>query len=260
MWFQHSKKEINKTWKTTVQYLTVQFPVTGKIFERILYYNMYEIFTENNSISPNESGFKLRDSCIHQLLSITHEIHKSFGNGLEVWSILLEISKAFDKEWHKRVLYKLNGVSGKLFDIITVFLDLKKQRIVFNGQYFSWTSVESGVPQGSIFGSLLFFIYINGLSGDLTTNAQLFGDDTSLFSIVHNMNTSTINLSNDLNKIKNGANQCKINLISTLANKLRGLHFQASFKRKIIIKFIWITSPLNKFTLKNILQCILILN
>ena len=108
-------------------------------------------------------------------------------------------------------MYKLNGVSDKLLDIITVFLDFKKQRIVLNGQYSSWTSVEAGVPQGSIFGSLLFLIYLNGLSGDLTTNAQLFGDESSLFSIVHNMNTSTIKLSNNLNKIKNWANQWKMN-------------------------------------------------
>ena len=44
---------------------------------------MYETFAENNLISPDESGFKLRDSCINQLLSITHEIHKSFDDGLQ---------------------------------------------------------------------------------------------------------------------------------------------------------------------------------
>ena len=54
-------------------------------------------------------------------------------------------------------------------------------------------------------------IYINDHSDDLTTNVQLFADDTSLFSIVHNMSTFTINLNNDLNKIKNWATQWKMN-------------------------------------------------
>ena len=52
-------------------------PVARKIFERILYNKMYEFFLEY----PNESGFKPGDSCINQLLSVTHEIHKSFDDG-----------------------------------------------------------------------------------------------------------------------------------------------------------------------------------
>ena len=96
-------------------------------------------------------------------------------------------------------------------DIITDFLNLRKQRFVLNGQYSSWTSIEAGVPQGLILGPLLFLIYINNPSEDLTANVKLFADDTSLFSIVCNTNTSTTNLSNDLNKIKNWAFQWKMN-------------------------------------------------
>ena len=72
-------------------------PVDRKTFERTLCNKMYEFFTKNNLISPNQSGFKPSDSCINQLLSITHEIYKSFDNGLEVQGIFLDISKAFDK-------------------------------------------------------------------------------------------------------------------------------------------------------------------
>ena len=60
------------------------------------------------------------------------------------------------------------------------------------------------MSRGSILGPLLFLIYVNNLSDDLTTNvSKLFAEDNSLSSMVHNMNTSTINLNNDLNKIKN---------------------------------------------------------
>ena len=120
-------------------------PVAGKIFERILY-NMYEFFTENNSISPNQSGFKPGDSCINQLLSITHEIYNSFDDGVEVRGIFLDISKAFQKVWHQRLLHKpkQNGISGKLFDIITDFLNFGKRRVVLKGQYSSWTSIKAG--------------------------------------------------------------------------------------------------------------------
>ena len=63
--------------------------------------NFYEFFIKNNLISSNQSGFKQGDSCIYQLLSITHEIYQPFDNGFEVRGIFRDISKAFDKVWHK---------------------------------------------------------------------------------------------------------------------------------------------------------------
>ena len=62
---------------------------------------MLRFFLGNKLISINHSGFKPGDSCINQLLSITHEIYKSFDDGLEVKSVFLDISKAFDKVWHE---------------------------------------------------------------------------------------------------------------------------------------------------------------
>ena len=59
-------------------------PVARKIFERILYNSMYEFFTENNLISPNQPSVKPGDSCVNQFLSIAHEIYKPFDDGLEV--------------------------------------------------------------------------------------------------------------------------------------------------------------------------------
>ena len=76
---------------------------------------------------------------------------------------------------------KQNGISGKLFDIVTDFLNFRKQRAVCNGHYSSWTSIEAGVPQGSILGPQLFLIYINDLSEELATNIKLFADDSPFF-------------------------------------------------------------------------------
>ena len=61
---------------------------------------------------------------------------------------------------------------------------------MLNGQNSSWTNVRAGVPQGSILGPLLVLIYRNDLSDNLTSNAKLFADDTSVFSVVYDVNTS----------------------------------------------------------------------
>ena len=70
--------------------------------------------------------------------------------------------------------------------------------------------LEQVFPQGSILGPLLFLIYINDLSEGLSSNAKLFADDTSLFSVIHDSNTSALELNSDLAKINRWAFQWKM--------------------------------------------------
>ena len=188
-------------------------PICGKIFERLIYNVMYDFLTENDLLSPNQSGFRSGDSCINQLLSINHEILNAFDKGLEVRGIFLDISKAFDKVWHDGLAFKLrqNGISGDIINILQDFLRNRKQRVVLNGQYSSWADVNAGVPQGSILGRLIFLIYINDLSDGLKSEFKLFADDTSLFSVVNDINTSASDLNEDLEKIGNWAFKWKMN-------------------------------------------------
>ena len=113
-------------------------------------------------------------------------------------SIFLDISV-----WHKGLLFKLsqNGISDNLLDFLSNFLRDRKQRVLLNGPRSEWRNVTARVPQGSILGSLLFLIYINDSSGDLSSKAKLFADYTSLFSVTHNITTSANELNNNLKKI-----------------------------------------------------------
>ena len=63
------------------------FPIFEKIFERLIYNEMYSFFTENDLISSNLSGFKQGDSCINRLLSITHDIYQSLDQVCEVGGV-----------------------------------------------------------------------------------------------------------------------------------------------------------------------------
>ena len=135
-------------------------PVCGKVVERLLYNNMFSFFRENDLISSKQSGFRPSDSCTNQLLSIAHEILSAFDDGHEVRGVFFDISKAFVRVWHEGLLFKLqqNGISGELITLIKDFLSCRKQGVVLNGQYSSWSDVKAGVLQGSILGSLLFLI------------------------------------------------------------------------------------------------------
>ena len=86
----------------------------------------------------------------------------------------------------------------------------RKQRDLLNGQVSDWSDVKAGVPQGSILGPLLFLIYINDLSEGLSSNGKLFADDTSLFSVIHDSNTSALELNSNLAKINTWGFQWKM--------------------------------------------------
>ena len=85
-------------------------------------------------------------------------IHSSLDIKLDVRSVFLDMSKAFDKVWHEGLLFKLkqNGINGKLLKLLKSYLANQNQRVLLNGSESGWGIVDSGIPQGSVLGPLLF--------------------------------------------------------------------------------------------------------
>ena len=127
-------------------------------------------------------------------------------------AVFLDISKAFDKVWHDGLLFKLKnyGISGFLFTIIKDFLANHQQRVVLNGKSSCWSSITAGVPQGPVLGPLFFLIYINDLVDNISSEAKLFADDTSLFTVVYDVDIAANKLNRDLEIISTWAYQWKI--------------------------------------------------
>ena len=201
---------------------------------------MYKFFITNNLLSPNQSGFRPGDSCINQLLAITSEIYNAFE---KTRAAFLDISKAFDKVWHSGLIFKLkqNGISGNLLTMLESYLTDRKQRVILNGIESSWESISSGVPQGSVLGPLLFLIYINDLTDNISANIKLFADDSSLFIKVSNVETAHQTLVRDLDTITAWARLWKMKfnpeiskqaievVFSCKYDKTRGIHPPLTF-------------------------------
>ena len=119
---------------------------------------------------------------------------------------------------------------GNLLETLTDFLKDQKQRVVLNGQNSSWTNIEAGVPQGSILGPLLFLIYINDLADNLSTNVKLFADDTSLFSVVHDIATSLCNLNYNLNRVREWYSQWKLSFNPEPSKQAQEVIFTRKYK------------------------------
>ena len=125
IWKKSSIIPVHKKWQTIGWKLPTNFSFT---------YRIYNFLLEDDLSNTNQSGFRPSDSYINQLVAITHEIFEAFdwNPPLEVRSVILEISRAFDKVWHKVLLYKLKsmGISGDLFNLLENYLSGRLQRVV----------------------------------------------------------------------------------------------------------------------------------
>jgi hypothetical protein len=110
---------------------------------------------------------------------------------------------AFDRDWHRGLLKKLEsiGIRGSLLDWVQNYLSGRKQRVVINNVSSDWGFIKAGVPQRSILGPLFFKIFINDIVIDIQSAIKLFADDTSLYLIIDNPQTTADILNRDLDKI-----------------------------------------------------------
>ena len=139
-----------------------------------------------------------------QLIELYNQFCDAVDTQKEIRVVFLDIHKAFDKVWHKGILYKLYlcGIRGHILNWFKDYLAERKQRVVINGQFSKWGTTQAGVPQGSVLRQLLFLLYIDDLTAAVNySNIRLFADDTCLFIKVESRDAAADMLESDLSGI-----------------------------------------------------------
>ena len=175
----------------------------GKVFEKCVFKHLHNYLVSHNLITKVQSGFTPGDSAVFQLADLYNTFAGAIDDGKEIRVVFCDISKAFDRVWHRGRLFKLRlmGLSGTLLSWFSSYLDNRHQRVAVEGSLSDILQVKAGVPQGSILGPLLFLIYINDIVEEIGSCIRLFADDTSLYMIVEDPNSAADLMNNDLSKI-----------------------------------------------------------
>ena len=87
-----------------------------------------------------------------QLLEMIHKISYSNSLGNETKIVFLDISKAFDRVWHKGLIFKLSrtGIPNSLLKWFESYLSNRSQRVIIRGNTSDWNFINCGMPQGSV--------------------------------------------------------------------------------------------------------------
>ena len=181
----------------------------SKLLERVVFKYVFNYLRDSNFLSKHQSGFQPGDSTVNQLTYLYHVFSEALDNKKDVHIVFCDVRKAFDRVWHKGLLYKLRkaGIYGTLLAWFENYLKNRYQQVVIRGQKSEIGLIRAGVPQGSVLGPLLFLVYINDIASITQCNIKLFADDTSLYIEFDNSALAEEALNNDLVNIQEWANQ-----------------------------------------------------
>ena len=139
-----------------------------------------DCLSSNNLLSDEQQGFRSGRSCATQLLNVLQEWTEYIESN-EIWdTVYLDLSNAFDKVSHKRLINKISsfGIGGYVISWLKDFLTDRKQGVSIYSNSSSWKCVDSGVPQGSALGTVMFILYVNDTPEQMKSLVKIFADNT----------------------------------------------------------------------------------
>ena len=192
--------------------------VVAKVFERIVYDQLYNFLSNEGIISKQQSGFQSLHSTVSALLEATDSWAFNIDRGYVNAIVFLDLKKAFDTVDHELLLTKMNqyGIQGKSRDWFKSYLMNCTQRCSVNGCLSDFTTLKCGVPQGTIPGPFLFLIYINDLLNCLSfSSPRMYADDTHITYAGSDLHLIQSSISHDLEKLSKWLVSNKLTLNAT---------------------------------------------
>ena len=173
-------------------------PVLSKVFEKVVYNQVYEYFTLHKLFYKSQYGFRKGHSTELACLELLDRVFEQLDEGKLPIAIFIDLSKAFDTLDHEILLTKLQyyGIQDIALKWFSSYLSNRSQYVNIEDISSDKVHVSTGVPQGSILGPLLFIIYMNDIqNASLLFEAILYADDTNLISPLSVFRTQSADIS-----------------------------------------------------------------
>ena len=156
----------------------------SKLLERIIHKRLVSYLESNGLITNSQFGFRRGKSTEDAVTLLTNIVSTHLDSGHCCIGVFLDLAKAFDTVSVPILLKKLEsyGIRGTALDWFTSYLTERKQCVRIDNHVSKMSSINFGVPQGSILGPTLFILYINDITTIPLQNADVicYADDTAV--------------------------------------------------------------------------------
>lgn len=203
-----------------------------KILERCVYLMMNEYLINFNIISEFQFGFQKNKSTSDLLSIFSNFINSKLNDNQHVIALFIDFSKAFDTINHSLLISSLDaiGIRGPALSWFMNYLENRHILVKIGSTYSIRMSCDTGVPQGSILGPMLYLIYVNSMINSVgNCQAYMYADDTVLLSSHKDLKVAESNLQQDFNNI---LKWCHDNELVINASKTKIVHICSPHNQK----------------------------
>ena len=181
-------------------------PVLSKVLEKATHAQLFKYLEDNNLISKFQFGYCAKRSTQVAATILLDNIRKEIDKGKFVGAVFIDLSKAFDTISHSILLNKLStyGIQENELAWFTDYLFNRHQVVEVNRKLSPTFAINSGVPQGSILGPLLFVLFFNDVVSCLTKDSILkYADDTMIYFSSTDFHVIENTLQEDMDNLSN---------------------------------------------------------
>lgn len=202
-------------------------PIISKLFEKLFLARLQPILEQKQLIPDHQFGFRNQHSTIEQVHRVAKTIRSDLEHKRYCSAVFLDISQAFDKVWHIGLLYKLKKhLPHELYQVLKSYLNNRYFQIKYGESLSSLHPINSGVPQGSVLGPVLYLLYTSDLPISNNTVMATFADDTAILASHTDPIEASMQLQSGLDKIQEWQRKWRIK-----TNESKSTHVTFTLRR-----------------------------
>lgn len=202
--------------------------IFSKIFERLFLRRVFPILKENKVIPEHQFGFRRYHGTPEQCHRVVNFITASFERREYCSAVFLDVQKAFDKVWHKGLLYKLKKILPAPFYLtLKSYLTERSFYVKVNEEITDIRYIKAGVPQGSVLGPILYTIFTSDIPETENVLMATYADDTAILASSQSPIDATNLIQIELNEIQTWLDRWKLKV-----NTNKSVHVLFSLRRK----------------------------